>query len=775
MRKINHLLAWMLFVPFLGSIVTGQKLTVNPAIFYHDMEGFGTFNTMDFWKGQTRSYIYDKYCNDLGSSIMRIEVAPGFQTSENGSYNINAATFGGPTIKQNWDDINAMKSMGLEKVIATVWTPPSYMKYVETGHCPDELWTRLSNGIGPKSNKVDGLIGDPGAKKDMYPLFADYLVKYCQDFKAYTGMDLYAVGLQNEPLYCHDFNSSILEGKQFRDLVNEVGAKFKEKGVKTKIMGSEHMGGYSTELQYFEPMLMNEEHNCREHLGFFAVHGYLDGFSANYGDAAGWSGMYDVCEKYGKQLWMTETSGYAGTWLDGPDSDGKIIGGGFEVAKSMFIALKHGKISGWTWWGLADDYANSQYSLVDLGTPDYSYYASKQFFKYIRPGAKMIDASCDDNDVLTLGFIHGDESRLTLILINNSTSSKTVNLDVPNYSTPNYKAMRTSGTEKAVMLANVTSNNVTLPAQSITTLVAEGTNKAPTIDKPADIIILSSAGKQDINLTNVTDGDNKGQTLTLSATSSDATIIPTPSIAPVSGSNYKLSFTPVNPAKGEVTLQVKVVDNGSNDLFNSSYTKFKVKVIPFVNKAPNIDAIPTYYIKKGDVTKKTILLNGLNDGNDGSQVISFTTETSNTTVVRTLKAVYVPGGGSNVSFYGLNANGEVTVTLNIKDDGGADLGGVDTKTITFKIIVSDTYTSEGELTEALVNIYPNPADNLINVELTDDSYSQIEIINTTGVIVYSTEIKSALTSIDASEIISGVYFVIVKGNQNVIKKKLVVK
>ena len=83
----------------------------------------------------------------------------------------------------------------------------------------------------------------------------------------------------------------------------------------------------------------------RPYLSFFAVHSYVDGVTPDYGSADGWSKLYyNITAKYSIPLWMTETSDESKTGFDL----------GFSMAKSLHLALRFGRISGWVYWYMAD-------------------------------------------------------------------------------------------------------------------------------------------------------------------------------------------------------------------------------------------------------------------------------------------------------------------------------------------------------------------------------------------------------------------------------------
>jgi hypothetical protein len=74
-----------------------------------------------------------------------------------------------------------------------------------------------------------------------------------------------------------------------------------------------------------------------------------------------------------------------------------------------------------------------------------------------------------------------------------------------------------------------------------------------------------------------------------------------------------------------------------------------------------------------------------------------------------------------------------------------------------------------------VNIYPNPSDDLINIEVGEKHHATIEIYNVSGRLVYSKELNSKVEKIDLSGFSRGMYLVKVSQEQDVKVGKVVVK
>jgi photosystem II stability/assembly factor-like uncharacterized protein len=79
-----------------------------------------------------------------------------------------------------------------------------------------------------------------------------------------------------------------------------------------------------------------------------------------------------------------------------------------------------------------------------------------------------------------------------------------------------------------------------------------------------------------------------------------------------------------------------------------------------------------------------------------------------------------------------------------------------------------------EIREPITRIYPNPADNIINIEIENPINATIEIYNVSGKLVFSKEFDSKVEKIDISGLSGGIYFVKVKQKNNVNVEKLII-
>jgi MYXO-CTERM domain-containing protein len=179
-----------------------------------------------------------------------------------------------------------------------------------------------------------------------------------------------------------------------------------------------------------------------------------------------WTSLRTATAKTGKALWMTETSGYFHTW---PGTTAKP--GPLDLGQAIYAALAYGNVSAWTYWQGSEKEGFTEYSLMagasKLGK---NYYVSKQFFRFIRPGAQRVDCKSSDPEVMAVAFSNPSMSAFTVVAINTGSGSKTLTLTGAGMPAT-YQAFRTSAKEDAVDLGSVAANAITLPGSSITTLI----------------------------------------------------------------------------------------------------------------------------------------------------------------------------------------------------------------------------------------------------------------------------------------------------------------
>jgi glucuronoarabinoxylan endo-1,4-beta-xylanase len=397
----------------------------------------------------------------------------------------------------SWSVMKQMKDLGVSFFIACPWSPPPALKYNNNEAGTDSKWNRLSNGIGPLNDfQHPDRDTEKGAMGNMYPAWATHMANWIHNFKVNVGVDLNAICPQNEPAFAEPYSSCVYNAYQLRDAVGYLGDTMAARGyTATKIaVGDGMLGNFSGDNFAGAVMGFSDNYTAvAKYVSLINVHGYGSNGATPYPStqaALAWNGAAQFCaansvrnvvkKKLG--LMMTETSGYQ-NWTGGtsPD-DGSQEPGSWALAIDIYNALKYGKIQAWFWWRLSVTSSGWVDEALMLNhSPLKTYYVSKNFYKYIRPGAVHI--KCDatsDTTIWPIAFNDKANQKLVVVALNTGTVSKSITFSGSNMPT-SFQAYRTSSSENCVDVSSsaVSGQNITLPANTITTIVGANYNPPP--------------------------------------------------------------------------------------------------------------------------------------------------------------------------------------------------------------------------------------------------------------------------------------------------------
>ena len=249
------------------------------------------------------------------------------------------------------------------------------------------------------------------------------------------------------------------------------------------------------------------------------------------------------------------------------------------------------------------------------------------------------------------------------------------------------------------------------------TYTVDEVNDPTTLEPLNNLTITEDAAEQTVSLTGITAGPEETQSLRVSASSSNPTLINTPSVTYVTAaSTGSLKFTPIADQSGTATITVTVEDAGLDNDFNTagdnaSFSRsFDVTVTP-VNDTPAF-ASPVDISIEEDAGEQTVNVTGITAGAGETQPLRLTAVSSNTDLIAAPTVVYTDGAETaNVKFTSVaNQIGTATVTLTLED------GGVDQDLNTLDGNIS--YSQSFEVTVTSVNDQPtiDAIDNLTVID-----------------------------------------------------------
>jgi len=243
------------------------------------------------------------------------------------------------------------------------------------------------------------------------------------------------------------------------------------------------------------------------------------------------------------------------------------------------------------------------------------------------------------------------------------------------------------------------SNNITSRTFTVT---VNPVNDTPTLNSLANVSINEDAGVQTVSLTGISTGaTNEIQALTVTASSSNPALIPTPTVAYTSpNSTGSLSFAPASNLSGSAVITVTVNDGqASSNVISRTFT---VTVNP-VNDVPTLDPLADLSISE-DAGLQTVSLRGISTGaTNETQTLTITASSSNPTLIPNPSITYTsPNSSGSMTFTpGANTSGSAVITVNVNDGQAAN--NLISRTFTVTVIpVNDAPTLNG-LTNVVIN------------------------------------------------------------------------
>ncbi len=281
------------------------------------------------------------------------------------------------------------EAKGNIKIFASPWSPPAWMK-----------------------TNNDMLHG--GNLKPKYrQTWANYYVRFIHAYKK-EGIPIWGLTVQNEPMATQIWESCIYTGKEEHDFVRYyLGPTLYKNGLSdVKLMIWDHNRG----IMYQRAAAVLEDPEAAKYVWGTAFHWYVGNHFVNT------RYVHDAFPD--KHLLFTE-----GCLYPFNKKKLKLWKWGEEYGKNIIKDLNNWS-TGWTDWNLIlnqqggpNHVANYCYAPIIANTKTgklfymNSFYYLGQFSKFIRPGARRIISSSNDDDLLTTGFINPDGT-IAIVVMN---------------------------------------------------------------------------------------------------------------------------------------------------------------------------------------------------------------------------------------------------------------------------------------------------------------------------------------------------------------------
>lgn len=268
----------------------------------------------------------------------------------------------------------------------------------------------------------------------------------------------------NEPQVAKNFPPQWLH-----DVVVQLGQRMRAAGLKTKLVIPDDENPIDA---YRRAVAVLQDPTARQYVGAVAFHIY------RIGGPSDWAKLRKLASQYGLPLWMTEW------WSPSFTS----YSGAFDWAVTMHQLLTVGSVNAVFYiWGFFGDWAGGAAAApisirFDNGafvswTKTPLYYLMAQYSKYVRPGFRRVAATSGDSAVLLSAY--RKSKRVVVVAVNTASAVRPLRLRIVGGAPPPKLAVvqttASAGLQagKALRLRGRVAT-VTLPAQSVTTLVSSG-------------------------------------------------------------------------------------------------------------------------------------------------------------------------------------------------------------------------------------------------------------------------------------------------------------
>ncbi|SCY03335.1 glycosyl hydrolase family 30 [Paenibacillus polysaccharolyticus] len=285
-------------------------------------------------------------------------------------------------------------------------------------------------------------------KYDKYAAYAQYLNEF-DTFMKNNGVNLYAISVQNEPDYAHDWTWWSPE-EMLRFMKENAGS------INNRVIAPE---SFSYVKNMSDPILNDPQ--ALANMDILGAHTY----GTQYSDFP-----YPLFEQKGagKELWMTEVY-YPNSETNSADRWPEALG----VAEHMYNAMVEGNFQTYVWWYIRRHYG----PIKEDGTISKRGYSMAHYSKFVRPGDVRVDATKNPANGVYVSAYKGENNKIVIVAINKNTSGVNQRFTVQNGTASAVSSWVTDSTRNlaAGSALQISGNGFSadLPAQSVTTFVVQ--------------------------------------------------------------------------------------------------------------------------------------------------------------------------------------------------------------------------------------------------------------------------------------------------------------
>lgn len=408
-----------------GGIPTAM-ITVDASRKYQEVDGWGSsqaFQRAEDFQGKfglspkNISYLFDLFYDvdkGAGFSILRNGIGSSNSSTSNLMNSIQPFNPGGPgKTNYTWDAYASgqypmawqAKRRGLPYLYADAWSAPGYMK---------------TNNDENNGGYLCGVSNTSCASGDWKQAYADYLI---QNWKYYSagGLNITHLGLFNEPSYAPNYASMRTNGTQAAEIIKVLGQTLEREKIDVKITCCDDYGWDQQEALMAGLKAVGPDGKSGEdYISVVTAHGYAS------------PPTYPLSTS--RKVWQSEWADLSGQPRWTPYSFynasglGVHEGEGLTWASRIQVAFRDANVSGFLYWIGAENATSNSALVTVLGDsvyPSKRFWTFAQFSKFVRPGARRIEASSNTMNLNVTAF-QNTNGLVAVQVLNNLTEAYNV-------------------------------------------------------------------------------------------------------------------------------------------------------------------------------------------------------------------------------------------------------------------------------------------------------------------------------------------------------------
>jgi len=381
-------------------------------------------------RSQIMDMAFSQANGGIGLTILRMKVPPLLETSP--------GVFDDRDEAQTWIMQEAVKR-GPVKLIASVWSPPPWMK-------------------------TNGSIVGGALKEERYPDFADLLAHYASQYASQNGVDIYAVSMSNEPdtVGVNWDTCAWTNAQMARFLSFHLSPTFASQQIATKVIAPE-----TARWDSIDSFLSSTYNNPAAFERVDLVAGHLYG-----GDP---SRSVPTALNAGKRIWQTEVVGDA--WS---------MEAALHWATAIHDGLTKAQISAWLWFSMYNGAPgiNEAGNLIGYNPTaanriavSPTFWVLGNFSKFVRPGfvriGTTINAPSSYSGLRVSSYKDPNTGQLVVVAINTGVNALDISFSAPGFAGGALTPYITSISDNLAQQPPVSlSSRTAIPGRSVVTYVS---------------------------------------------------------------------------------------------------------------------------------------------------------------------------------------------------------------------------------------------------------------------------------------------------------------